>query len=81
MATTTTVKTEKEIKAARDKRLKELEKATTDWADIEIKRLKNEVSYLKDILQGRTGAKRIANQNVSDASALVVDEISQFLTG
>jgi len=80
MAATTT-KTDSEIKADRDKRLKELEKATTDWADKETTRLKNEVSYLKDILQGRTGAKRLANQNVSDASELVVTEISQFLTG
>ena len=52
-----------------------------EWADKGTTRLKNEVSYLKDILQGRTGAKRLANQNVSDASELVVTEISQFLTG
>ena len=80
MAVTPT-KTEKEIQADRDKRLDELKKATTDWADKETKRLNDEVTFLKSVLQGRTGAGRLTNQNVADASKLVVDEISQFLTG
>lgn len=69
------------IKAERDKRLDELEKATTEWADKETKRLEDESTFLKSVLKGRTGAGRLTNQNVADASKLVVDEISQFLTG
>jgi hypothetical protein len=69
------------IQQDRDKRLDELQKATTEWADQETKRLENEALFLKSILKGRTGAGRLTNQNVADASKLVVDEISQFLTG
>jgi hypothetical protein len=65
----------------RDKRLDELKKATTDWADKEEKRLKDEATFLKSVLKGRTGAGRLADQNVADSSKLVVDQISQFLEG
>jgi len=76
-----TTKTDAQVKIERDKRLDELKKATAEWADKETKRLKDEVTFLKSVLQGRTGAGRLTNQNVADASKLVVDEISQFLTG
>ena len=66
---------------ARNARLDKLKAATDDWADKEIARLEDEVVFLKSILKGRTGAGRIAKQNVADASKLVVDEISQFLEG
>jgi hypothetical protein len=69
------------LKAERDARLDALKSATTEWADKEIKRLEDEAVFLKSILKGRTGAGRLTNQNVADASKLVVDEISQFLTG
>jgi len=65
----------------RDTRLDALKKATTDWADKEEKRLKDEATFLKSILKGRTGAGRLANQNVADSSKLVVDQISRFLEG
>jgi hypothetical protein len=68
-------------KIERDKRLDELKKATDEWTTKEIKRLEDEAIFLKSILQGRTGAGRLTKQNVADASKLVVDEISQFLTG
>jgi hypothetical protein len=68
-------------KADRDKRLDELKKATEEWADKEIERLENEAKFLKSILKGRTGAGRLANQNVADSSKLLVDEISTFLEG
>lgn len=64
----------------RDKRLDELKSSVEEWADKEIKRLEDEEEFLKSILQGRTGAGRLIKQNVSDASKLVVDRISQFLT-
>jgi hypothetical protein len=69
-----------QAKIDRDKRLDELKKATTEWADKEIKRLEDEAKFLKS-LKGRAGAGKLTNQNVSDASKLVVDEISQFLAG
>lgn len=77
MATTTT----DERQTERDARLDELKKATTEWAEKEEKRLKDEAIFLKSILKGRTGAGRLANQNVADSSKLVVDEISKFLEG
>jgi hypothetical protein len=67
--------------ADRDKRLDELKTATDDWADKEIKRLEDEAKFLKSILKGRTGAGRLANQNVADSSKLLVDEIGTFLEG
>lgn len=73
--------TEVKRQADRDARLDELKKATTEWADKEEKRLKDEAIFLKSILKGRTGAGRLANQNVADSSKLVVDEISKFLEG
>jgi len=72
---------ETQRQTARDARLDELKKATTEWADKEEKRLKDEAIFLKSILKGRTGAGRLANQNVADSSKLVVDEISKFLEG
>jgi hypothetical protein len=78
MAETTTTD---ERKTERDARLDELKKATTEWAEKEEKRLKDEAIFLKSILKGRTGAGRLANQNVADSSKLVVDEISKFLEG
>lgn len=76
--------TEKKIseeQVKRDARLDELKKATIEWADKEKKRLKDEATFLKSILKGRTGAGRLTNQNVADSSKLVVDEIATFLTG
>jgi len=70
-----------DTKKLRDARLLELKNATVEWADKEKKRLEDEAKFLKSILKGRTGAGRLTNQNVADSSKLVVDEISQFLTG
>jgi hypothetical protein len=66
---------------ARNERLDELKKAVDDWADREIKRLSDEATFLKSILKGRTGAGRLANQNVADSKRLLVDEIKTFLEG
>jgi hypothetical protein len=66
---------------ARNERLDQLQTAVNEWADKEIKRLQDESTFLKSVLKGRTGAGRLADQNVVDSSKLVVDEISQFLEG
>ena len=73
--------TVEERQAERDARLDQLETSATEWADKEIKRLEDEATFLRSIQKGRTGAGRLANQNVADSSKLVVDEISQFLEG
>ena len=70
-----------DAQVARDARLDELQAATEEWADKEIKRLEDEVIFLKSILEGRTGAGRLASQNVDDSSKLLVDEVSVFLEG
>lgn len=70
-----------ELQTNRDTRLTALKTATVEWADKEKQRLEDEATFLKSILKGRTGAGRLTNQNVADSSKLVVDEISQFLTG
>ena len=66
---------------ARNQRLDELKQSTVDWADKETKRLTDEATFLKSILQGRTGAGRLANQNVANSSKLVAASINEFLTG
>jgi len=67
--------------AARDQRLDDLKQATSDWANKETQRLTDESTFLKSILQGRTGAGRLTNQNVADSSKLVAASINDFLTG
>lgn len=68
-------------KQKRDARLDNLEKAVDEWADKRIARLKKEAVLLKKIMKGRTGAERLNAASVDAASALQVDELSQFLTG
>ena len=68
-------------KAERDARLDALETATKEWADKETQRLTDEVTFLKSLVKKRTGAGKLTNQNVTDSSKLVVDEISRFLEG
>jgi len=66
-------------KAERDARLKQLVDATNTWAQTETDRLNKEADFLESVLKGRTGAGRLANQNVTDASALIVNEITDFI--
>lgn len=68
-------------KAERDARLDALKKATEEWADKRTRYLKNQVTFAKRILRGRTGAERLTSKTVDLAKELVVDEINTFLTG
>ena len=68
-------------KEERDARLDSLKQAVNEWADSETKRLTAESSLLKKILKGREGSERLNNASVESASDLLVDELSQFLTG
>jgi hypothetical protein len=65
----------------RDARLDRLKQATIDWAKKEEQRLTDEATFLESILQGRTGAGRLAQQNVVDTYNLTVDAIDRFLIG
>lgn len=66
---------------ARDGRLDELSGAVKAWATRRRKQLNDQVSFGKRLLRGRTGADRLNNTTVKQASALLVDEIDQFLAG
>ncbi len=66
-------------KAERDARLQKLTDATNTWAQSETDRLNKEADFLESVLKGRTGAGRLTNQNVADSSALIVNEITDFI--
>lgn len=68
-------------KARRDSRLDRLRLATDAWANKERQRLGNEVLLLKKIMKGRTGADRLQNVSVVSGADLLVDELSDFLSG
>ena len=68
-------------KEARDKRLDALEKAVDDWGKKEKERLEGDVQFLKSIINGRTGAGKLADQGVSDSADILVQKIGQFLEG
>ena len=65
--------------AERNQRLDALQQAATEWADKRTTELQNRVDSNKKILQGRTGADRLAQSAVAASSALVVSEIDDFL--
>ena len=67
--------------AERNARLDKLESAVDAWADKKKKRLTAESTLLKKVLKGRTGAERLNDASTEAASGLLVDELSQFLTG
>ena len=67
--------------AERNARLDTLAAAVTSWADKRTSRLQRESALLKKILKGRTGAERLNSASTDAASALLVNELSQFLTG
>lgn len=68
-------------KAERDARLDALDRAVDEWGERETKRLGDEVTFLKSVIKGRTGAGQLADQGVADASNLLVQKIGQFLEG
>lgn len=59
--------------------LDQLVAATQAWATKRRKELTDRVASSKKILQGRTGAERLAQSSVQATSALVVTEINSFL--
>jgi hypothetical protein len=65
--------------AERNARLDALLSATKVWAERRRTELNNRVASSKKILQGRTGSERLAQASVSAASALVIEQIDDFL--
>jgi hypothetical protein len=65
--------------AERNARLDALRKATENWAAKRTKQYTDRIAINKAILQGRTGAPRLADSNVRAYSALVVTAIDDFL--
>ena len=68
-------------KEDRDKRLDALDKAVKEWAEKEKKRLEGDVTFLKSVVKGRTGAGQLSNQGVSDSKDLLAGSIREFLEG
>jgi hypothetical protein len=67
--------------AARNARLDALVAATQAWATAQTTTINNQVTVLQNILTGRTGSASLPQSAVSTTSALVVNSISDFLTG
>lgn len=63
----------------RAERLDALEAATKQYAEKARKRLQNQEALAKRLLKGRTGPEHVNDNVVTAASALLVDEITQFL--
>ena len=66
---------------ARNQLLDELKTALDEWHDKEIKRIDDEVTFVKSVLRGRTGSERLSRSNTEQARLLVIDDITSFLTG
>lgn len=64
---------------ARNARLDALTAAVNTWATQRTAQLQAVVAQNKQILQGRTGSERLAQSSVDAASALVVNQINNFL--
>jgi hypothetical protein len=64
----------------REERLTALEDAVTEWADRRIEQLEAQAEFLRSVFDGRTSGGRLADYAVSEASALLDDEINAFLT-
>lgn len=63
----------------RNARLDALTAAVQQWADQQQANITQRVTTAKAILQGRTGSERLAQAPVQAASALVVNQIDDFL--
>ena len=66
---------------ARNQLLDELKTALDEWHDKEIKRIDDEVTFVKSVLRGRTGSERLTRSNTEQARVLVINDITSFLTG
>lgn len=63
----------------REDRLNALQDAVDTWANGEVARLEEEVSFLQSVFDGRTNSGDLANYITEEASALLQDEVNAFL--
>lgn len=68
------------LQANRDANLQKLKKAVGDWIGKEMKRLDDEVAFMREVLKGR-GATEAATKNLNEATAVAVSDIDAFITG
>jgi hypothetical protein len=66
---------------ARNTRLDALSAAVTAWGTAQTTYLNNQVAFCQRILNNRPGAQQTSNATTTQATALTVDTLSQFLTG
>lgn len=64
--------------AERHARLDALLEATKKYAAKRREELNNQSAFAKRVLKGRTGSERLNNENVTQATELVVDELDEF---
>jgi hypothetical protein len=64
----------------RAQRLESLRRTINEYADREEQRLRDEVTFLQSVLNGRSAAGRLSNAVVNRASALTENEVNAFLT-
>ena len=65
--------------ATREERLAALQSAVVEWADSEEQRLRDEASFLRSVLSGRTNGGQLSSYITAEASELVFDEINAYL--
>lgn len=65
----------------RNQILDELETAIREWHDTESKRIRDEATFLKSVLRGRTGSERLRQATTTRARVLVLNDITSFLSG
>jgi|PlaIllAssembly_1097288.scaffolds.fasta_scaffold01348_3 predicted PP-loop superfamily ATPase len=63
----------------RAERLNQLKTAVDEWADREEKRLEDEVEFLQSMIDGHTASGSLSTGVTSQTSALIADEINEFL--
>lgn len=68
-------------KKARDALLDQLKQANDAFFQKEMRRLKAEEDFYRDILKARGGAKAVAAANASASKILLIHDISTFLAG
>jgi hypothetical protein len=61
--------------------LDQLASAVNDWANARTTYINNQVAFLQRILNGRAGTQSLNTSIATQATALSVDSITQFLTG
>jgi hypothetical protein len=63
----------------RDERLLQLKTAVEEWADREEQRLQDEATFLRSVRDGLTASGSVGTSVTQTTSALIQDEVDEFL--